>query len=103
MTVEASLHVRETVQEILDGLAETHMGEHPEEIREAVQANWSARVGVAAPPIDDQKAREYAAHISNGHRVIVVLADEGMTRTRHTRHRTKTLGPSGRAQLLTSS
>jgi hypothetical protein len=101
MAVEAARHVRETVQGILDGLVETHTGKHPEEIQRAVQAQWSARVGVAAPPIDDQKAREYAAHIANGNRVTVVLAEGVSQRTR--RRTTSTSGLNGRARLLASS
>jgi hypothetical protein len=72
MATEASEHVTDTVQEVVDEVGETHAGKDPAEVVEAVQEKWSAKVGDAAPALPDHKATEYAHHISEGNNVKVV-------------------------------
>jgi hypothetical protein len=75
MANEASENVAETVQDIVEELAETHTGKDPEEVADAVQEKWTERQGDAFPPLHDDKAAEYAEHISQGSDVTVVPAD----------------------------
>lgn len=75
MAVEANRRVREIVQEIITTLQDTHRGRGHHELVMAVQRRWSELVGDAAPPLSDHQAFEYARHISEGNRVMVVSAD----------------------------
>jgi hypothetical protein len=71
MANEASEHVADTVQEVVDEVAETHSGKDVDEVVEAVHEKWAEKVGDVAP-LPDHKAVEYAAHISEGNNVTVV-------------------------------
>jgi hypothetical protein len=74
MANEASDHVADTVQEVVDEVAETHSGKDVGEVVDAVQEKWAAKVGDVAP-LPEHKAAEYAQHISDGKNVTVVPAD----------------------------
>jgi hypothetical protein len=75
MANEASERVAETVQDIVEELAETHTGKDPEVVADALQEKWTQKQGDAFPPLHDEKAAEYAEHISRGSDVTVVPAD----------------------------
>lgn len=75
MANEASESVAETVQEIVDELGETHAGADPEDVADAVQEKWAEKQGDAAPPLSEEKAAEYAQHISDGRDVTVIPGD----------------------------
>lgn len=87
MTVRAEAHVREIVQQIVDELAGTHRGVHPELVVEAIQLKWLERAGSAAPPLAAAYALQYAVHVSNGVLVRIVAQHEvaatGRSTARH--------------------
>ena len=76
----ASENVANTVQEVVDEVAESHGGGDVDAVTEAVQVAWAAKAGEAAPPLPEHVAAEYAHHISRGNDLTVVPAtDEPVT------------------------
>jgi hypothetical protein len=79
MVNEAAEHVAETVQGIVEEVADTHVGADSDDIVDAIQEKWTEKQGDAVPPLHDEKAAEYARHISEGNRVTVVPATGAAT------------------------
>jgi hypothetical protein len=88
MATEAAEHVAETVQEIVEEVGDTHTGADPEDIVGAIQGKWTEKQNDAAPPLRNDKAAEYARHISEGNSVTVVPATDA------TPELTRQTGPS---------
>jgi hypothetical protein len=77
MADEASVHVADTVQQVIDEVADTHSGRDVDEVRDAVQENWTSKVGDAGPALPDPLAADYAQHISKGNNVKVIPGHPG--------------------------
>ncbi|MEO9222890.1 MAG: hypothetical protein ABI251_14175 [Mycobacteriaceae bacterium] len=72
MARQASESLAEKAQETVDEVADTHAEKAHHEVKEALKETWSDKQEATTPPLPDDKADEYAEHISEGHQITVV-------------------------------
>lgn len=75
MAKEAAERHAETVQEIVDKVADSHAGAPLARVKGALQDRWADKLPDSAPPLPADKADEYAGHISAERDVVVVPAE----------------------------
>lgn len=71
----ASESLADKAQETVDEVADTHAEKAHDEVKKALEETWSDKQEATTPPLPDDKANEYAEHISEGHRITVVPAE----------------------------
>ena len=79
MATEAAERHAETVQKIVDEVADSHAGAPPTQVKEALQDTWADELADSALPLPVDKADEYAEHISAGLDIVVVPAKGPLT------------------------
>lgn|GEM_PF-3846108 len=75
MSKEAAERHAETVQKIVDEVADSHAGAPSARVKDALQDTWADKLPDSAPPLPEDKADEYAEHISADRDVVVVPAE----------------------------
>lgn len=74
MAKQAAERHAETVQEIVEEVATSHAGAPQAQVEHALRQTWADKLPASAPPLPDEKAEEYAEHISADRNVVVVAA-----------------------------
>ena len=78
MAKEAAHNHAATVQMIVDEVA-AHAGSPPQRVKDALQDTWADSLPDHSPPLPDDKADEYAEHISAGRDIVVFPAERPLT------------------------
>lgn len=69
-----------TAQKIVDEVADSHAGAPPQRVKDALRDTWAGELPDHSPPLlPDDKADEYAKHISAGRDIVVSPAERPLT------------------------